>query len=98
MSKKSKKRRRNAGRDKVPPIPDQIFIPLVKRLDWLIEFHRQKWPDGINPEKSIHPLAKEIGPTARAYKAGIRAKNLYDKMKEIERFLWVPEIEEVEFE
>lgn len=86
MSKKKKKGRKSHG-SRVPEIPDKMFLPLVKRLDRLIEYHRTKWPDGVNPEKSVHPLAKDIGPAARAYKAGVRAKSLFDKMKEIEAFL-----------
>jgi hypothetical protein len=85
MSKK--KRRGKPAKPTVPEIPDSLFAPLVRRLDRLITYHRTKWPDGVNPNKSIHPLAKEIGPAARAYKAGVRAKSLYDKMREIERFL-----------
>jgi len=85
MSKK--KRGRNAPRLRVPDIPDSVFEPLVKRLDRLMEYHREKWPDGVNPDKTIHPIAKEIGPAARAYKAGIRAKSLYAKMQEIAAWL-----------
>jgi hypothetical protein len=87
MSKKRRPHRRNAGRENVPTVPDTLFQPLVRRLDQLMEFHRRSWPDGINPEKSIHPLVKEIGPAARAYKSGVRAKSLYDKMEEIEAWL-----------
>lgn len=91
MSKKSRKRRK-AARKSVPDLPTHVFAPLAKELDWLIEFHRAKWPDGVSPTKCIHPGVRDIGPVSRAFNAGVRARSLYDTMKQIRNILWVPEL------
>ena len=90
MSKKNRDKRKRSNRKPIPPVPDPLFKSLADRIEKLKVRWVQKWPDGVNPEKCVHPMARAIGPAARAYNAGVRERSLYDQLEAIERFLDVP--------
>jgi hypothetical protein len=78
-------------------MPDTLFKPLVARLDRLIDYHRRKWPDGVDPSKMADPLVRQLGPMRRAYQAGVRSSNLYEQMQRLRELLeisWLPDEKE----
>jgi len=89
MSRKRRKDRRGIPVE----LPGRIFKPVAESLDRWISYWIAKWPHGINPEKCTDPALRQMGPVSRAYKAGVRAKSLFDQMLEIEKGLIIPGVD-----
>lgn len=83
----SKKKRRKRNRGPSNTNPQTLFDIVVADINRLIQHHRAKWPDGVNPAKMSHPTMKQLGPVIRAYNNGVRDRSLYGTLLAIKELL-----------
>ena len=85
--KRPQNRRKGRAGPPDPQMPHERFLPLIERVNVLIKYHEQKWPDGVNPQSF---LKRHVDPTVRWYNSGDRSPAM---LKKVEAMLLLLEVD-----
>lgn len=77
-----KHRRKGRAGPPDPHLPQERLEPMIARLNELIAYYEQSWPDGVDP-KSF--LANHVEPVVRWYNSGERGEKMYYALKRLLR-------------